>query len=588
MTKKVLSAVMTFVMLFITACQSDIDQAVNVGDTSIVTFNISTPEIGTRSYSDGKSAKVLHYAVYDVYTKDGQEVITYLGKLKPTTWPEFREGSMKQTLSLSLASNNKYRIVFWAAAEASENENAPYQFDPENKTVIVNYENALCNDESRDAFYGYKEFTMKREGQTETVKLQRPFAQLNIGTKDYQAAADANFVPTVSKVTVNNIYKTFNLFDGTVSNEVTEAVTFDYNSIERTETFPVTGYEYLAMNYLLVNQELVDITVTYKDEVSGRERSRTVNSVPVQRNYRTNVLGEILTGNTNFDITIDPGYVENILFASSNEELKEVVKTSGTIKLTDDIELKQRLYIEAGTDVRLDLNGKKITVDENYGTEYLFYVREGGSLTIDGNGTVETATPGPVIFCPVGDLVIENGTFIRNIPEGYTGSVNSMFVGTKPSGGWESTGVTIKGGYFDPGYYAADAADVEDILAGTETLEETEEDINKRGKSGDANRTRKALKNNTMVLFNRANNYFKIYGGTFVGASPAWGDEGCMLPTTPQYLRPWSYYQGPLLDGQTFNEDGIVLPEGYTITKGTHEDDRPTYTVSYTKPDTDE
>ena len=156
MTKKVLSAVMTFVMLFITACQSDIDQAVNVGDTSIVTFNISTPEIGTRSYSDGKSAKVLHYAVYDVYTKDGQEVITYLGKLKPTTWPEFREGSMTQTLSLSLASNNKYRIVFWAAAEASENENAPYQFDPENKTVIVNYENALCNDESRDAFYGYK------------------------------------------------------------------------------------------------------------------------------------------------------------------------------------------------------------------------------------------------------------------------------------------------------------------------------------------------------------------------------------------------------------------------------------------------
>ena len=87
-----------------------------------------------------------------------------------------------------------------------------------------------------------------------------------------------------------------------------------------------------------------------------------------------------------------------------------------------------------------------------------------------------------------------------------------------------------------------------------------------------------------MKMFNKSNNYFRVYGGTFVGANPAWGDEGCMLPTTPQYLRPWSYYQGALLDGQTFHEDGIVLPEGFTITKGTHEDGRPTYTVTYVKP----
>ena len=92
---------------------------------------------------------------------------------------------------------------------------------------------------------------------------------------------------------------------------------------------------------------------------------------------------------------------------------------------------------------------------------------------------------------------------------------------------------------------------------------------------------RVALKNNVTKNLNRSNNNFYIYCGTFVGVNPAWGDEGCMLPTTPQYLRPWSYYQGALLDGQTFHEDGIVLPEGYTVTKGTHEDGRPTYTVTY-------
>ena len=75
----------------------------------------------------------------------------------------------------------------------------------------------------------------------------------------------------------------------------------------------------------------------------------------------------------------------------------------------------------------------------------------------------------------------------------------------------------------------------------------------------------------------------RINGGTFVGANPAWGDEGCMLPTSPNYLRPWSYYQGELLDGQTFNENKIVLPDGYTIAKNKTEDGIPTYTVSYSK-----
>ena len=259
--------------------------------------------------------------------------------------------------------------------------------------------------------------------------------------------------------------------------------------------------------------------------------------------------------------------------------LTEAIQNSGTIILADNITIDSRLDIKLGQDINLNLNGKKITSN----ADYAIIVREGASLTIDGNGVIETETPGPVMFYPAGDLIIESGTFIRKVPDGYTGDVNSMFVGTKPSGGWESTGVTIKGGYFDSGYYDSNAAYIEEILAGERALEETEDDIKKRGIAGDKNKTRVALKNNVMSLLNKSNNYFKVYGGTFVGANPAWGDEGCMLPTTPVYLRPWSYYQGALLEGQTFNENGIVLPDGYTITKGVHEDGRPTYTVTYNK-----
>ena len=277
------------------------------------------------------------------------------------------------------------------------------------------------------------------------------------------------------------------------------------------------------------------------------------------------------------------------------DELMAALREGGSVSvvLGADITPTNTIDIKAGTDAYLNLNGKTLTVDtetltpNSNGSHYAFIIREGGSLTIDGNGTVEATTPAPIIFYPAGNLVIENGTFIRNIPEGYTGSYGSMFVGTKPAGGWHSTGVTINGGYFDSGYYPAVLKEkninVEELMAGTATLEETDDDIKKRGQPGDANVIRKALKSLVSVAFNLSNNYFWVYGGTFVGANPAWGDEGCMLPTTPQYLRPWSYYQGGFIEGQEFNENGIVLPEGYTITKGTHEDGRPTYTVTYNK-----
>ena len=245
---------------------------------------------------------------------------------------------------------------------------------------------------------------------------------------------------------------------------------------------------------------------------------------------------------------------------------------SGNYKLTDDITFDARIDIQPGQEVTIDLNGQELASE----ADYFFMVREGASLVIDGEGVVNCGA-NQLVFYPAGNLTINGGTFICEKGDG----TGSMFVGTKPTGGWESTGVTINGGYFDCGYYDSNADNIEELLAGTMTLEETADDIKKRGVSGDKNKVRVALKNNVQNALNRSNNYFKIYGGSFVGVNPAWGDEGCMLPTTPNYLRPWSYYQGALLDGQTFHEDGIVLPEGYEITKSTHEDGRPIYTVTY-------
>ena len=268
-------------------------------------------------------------------------------------------------------------------------------------------------------------------------------------------------------------------------------------------------------------------------------------------------------------------------FVDTLEELKAAFAEGGNIRLTDDIQFEKIMSIEPGAEVYLDLNGKTITVDQNTQSNTLIYVKDGAKLTITGNGTIDLGEVSTMaIFAPYGELVIENGTFIRDKVTTVTNKTTGLFMGAKTT----ASNVTINGGYFDAGYYNADAADIEALLTGDATLEETADDIAKRGNSKDANKVRVALKENVSVLLNHSGfGSFKIYGGTFVGANPAWGDEGCMLPTTPNYLRPWSYYQGALIAGQEYHADGIVLPTGISITEGVTEDGIPTYTVNYSK-----
>ena len=255
------------------------------------------------------------------------------------------------------------------------------------------------------------------------------------------------------------------------------------------------------------------------------------------------------------------------------EDLKAAYAAGGSILVLNDIEWKHMLTVEADKEIYLDLNGNKMTASDEMAAssnDYFMYTYEGSKITITGNGTFDLEDHYAMNFMlPCGDVVIEDGYYIRNrIPEGTVAAV--LFMGMKNCSGT----VVINGGYFDSGYYDKNAE---------LDFYETADDIAKRGVSSDKNLIRVALKNNITKTLNMSYNKILVYGGTFVGMNPAWGDEGCMLPTTPNYLRPWSYYQGAFLDGQEYCADGIKLPEGYSIAESEHRDGRPVYTVSYSE-----
>ena len=169
-----LSALALSAMLGVTSCSSDdAPQVAADGETS---FTVRLPEeLGSRTFGDGKSATTLKYAVYEH------------GSIQPITLSDGENfgtaqfNNLQTTVSLNLPRGKHYDIIFWA-----QNPDAPYTFSAENRNVTIDYEAGYT--EENDAFsYVLKNFAITT-ATSQTVTLKRPFAQLNIGTTDYDMA----------------------------------------------------------------------------------------------------------------------------------------------------------------------------------------------------------------------------------------------------------------------------------------------------------------------------------------------------------------------------------------------------------------
>lgn len=280
--------------LSVSCSKDDVADSANEG---AVTFSAQLPgEFSSRAMGDGTTATTLSYAVYEA------------GETTPLIVSEDKDrfSNLQAKISLNLVVGKTYDILFWADAEDS-----PYTVDFATQTVVVDYEGALSNDEKRDAFF-HAEMGLKVEGPVnKAIELKRPFAQLNIGTNDTQEAAATGVAAAKTQVKIK-AYGSLNLATG-VAADLTD-VTYDFAALPTDPSkFAVEGkgeYDYLAMNYVLVNEdsELLDCTFTVNDASDAAIRTMSVTSVPLQRNYRTNIFGALLTHEADFDVVIAPGF----------------------------------------------------------------------------------------------------------------------------------------------------------------------------------------------------------------------------------------------------------------------------------------
>ena len=278
---------------------------INNDGTLVITAQLPT-DLQSRAYGDGSVVKTLHYAVYE-----GDDVIVASdvdGSPIPMT-----VDAKNFTLSLNLVKGKTYDLIFWADATTG----SPYTFTSSSKSVTVSYDNT-GNNENRDAFFqALKGLTVNGPVQ-QTIQLRRPFAQVNIGTGDLADAQKVGLEVAATSMTVSGVYDTLNLFTGIASGSADITYTA---AVPENETFPVNGYEYLAMNYILsgsevtgtdvqeASRELIDITykVTCADK---HEIDYSFTNVPIQRNYRTNIYGALLTNPADFNIIVVPDFNE--------------------------------------------------------------------------------------------------------------------------------------------------------------------------------------------------------------------------------------------------------------------------------------
>ena len=408
--------------LLAVGCNKEQITEVPDGQMVDVTFTAALPgKMATKAIGDGQTAKTLYVSVYE-----NDDAKTKLELDKTATFTD-----LKTQVTFRLVKGKTYNFVFWAQAEG-----APYDVT-DLKNIKISYEGAEANDEKRDAFYATRKELKVNGALTETIKLYRPFAQVNFGTADYDAAVAAGEKLVKSVFTATDVATVFDTFEAE-GKGAKDVVTFTASALPGETLVTKAGdYKWMTMNYILPMgkqdaKHISNVTAEFIPE-TGITVKASSPQTPVQNNYRTNILGNLLTSQVIFNVEIVPIFNEpdndiDLVNIKNEESLRTLFATGGEATLTEDVVLGETVAVEAGKEVVLDLNGKTISntadlwdvPDAHAGNWSLLSVK-GGTLTIKGAGTLQAKENDcyAVDVQDGGTVVIEDGTYVGNIHAVY-------------------------------------------------------------------------------------------------------------------------------------------------------------------------
>lgn len=458
------------------------------GETVEMTFNVDVPEttITTKGLSDAAQVDELVFQVFLTGTKDDKK--HFINTPVPELTQVVPVVDKKATVRVNLVKGQRYSYAFWAQSKGTG-----YYDTSDLRAVKMNTDKVKANDPKMDAFYWFREGETASKSYSGYVKLYRALAQINFGAKALHRS-DA-LQATASSVTLSKAPDIFHPFWKTSEGE--GSITYANNAVVSDEKLVIgkepdkTEYDYLATAYVFANKENDNILIDASAKITlsnGNTTTIAVPNAPIQVNYRTNILGDLLNVEGVWNITIDEKFENNgdRIYDSVSSALQE----GGAVTLTEDYSASKSsgVVIKMNKVSSLDLNG--YTFKNEKGTA--LDVR--GSLTINGSGKV--LCEGPVGEAHAAVFVEDGGKVVINDGYYYSKSGNSCIY--VQAG--DKTGRTITiGGKVEPLYYGGGIVEI-------------------NGGVFEADASKFVLNQNDYI---ENESCFSVKGGIFVGFNPA-------------------------------------------------------------------
>ena len=413
MKKLIYNAAALALAFFAVSCQQENLEPVAGGNT--VTYTVQVSDAATKAIGDDITAvNELVYAVYrtEALSADDHEKAEL--KLFQKT-AEINNGTA--TVTFELVNNQNFRVLFWAQVNQPEGEDI---YDTQNLKNVTLKQSLSANAEDYAAFAGSDYIKSGDNISGRTITLVRPVSQLNIATTLASLVIEGQTTVEIDNtaVTVNGLSNTYNVATGLAEGESSEFVyeaTDPADLSEQTLNVNGTPYSYISMNYVGFAGASDNASVTYYINTDNVGTIfNTIDNVPFKANYRTNIIGNLITSTSDYIITLDKtwdaeyivegGNINTNTFVSDADEFVEAFtaafegeKDNNMITLAGDINLNDLLTravadpsytIPHGKTITIDLNGNKLSAtSSNTGANYnMFDVR--GTLNVK-NGTIE-------------------------------------------------------------------------------------------------------------------------------------------------------------------------------------------------------
>ncbi len=502
-------------LLLLTSCQRDELQGGSIsGEEVSVSISAVMPDGGSavvKSDTEPGDGSLANRCIMQIYylpdgESDSADPIPYGDRVTVAV-----SGMKALFPDQRLVSGHHYRFVFWADCVTDNSSTdvlaQDLHYDTE-KFPIVSFKKEeggtlsySSNDDTRDAFFTAEERNISGPSSL-SFDLKRPFGQLNIITTDW-GVIPGDVVDQLRPSNVRLDFKSLPNSIDLVSGDVTGEVDIISEVVEVSRVPEKGDSKQLSFDYIFAKDGeqtvLADFTMGFLlddgTDVTDVTDPYTFTNIPVQRNYQTNVSGNLLTDRTGIEVEVVPNFNDPALVYDT-EEFYNVMEKGGYVALADDITIRDDapVVIDGGVDVIINLAGHTITRSgEDNGQNGVWALRvDNGTLTLeDSEGTGE----------------IDGGSGLEHVTLWANGSNSKIVI----KGGNYTVGGNSTGNNYNTCVYASNGGQVE-IYGGTFG--------NEAPQTGNDPNLFPALN-----LQNGSPGTITVYGGTFKNYDPSTGDD---------------------------------------------------------------